>query len=446
VTQLHRSVQTLSELSTPVVQRSGDALLVDRLVVRDRSVVEYFASLPAERMADVASDAFVIGSRALAAAGGSATMAALNDHLESAVRNAQQNLTALPAIVKQQIDTLCEHYLGDEGAFVGKLDKDLQVFQNAFQPNGDVVTAIRDALAVEVRRRVAEALTPVTQALNVNNADGPLGLIHRNLLDLVTGQTELREQIRGAIRLQTQQDRSVHKGYVLEDFIGQCLGQLSSDIGDRFENCSRVPGSVINCKEGDFVSLVDPQITRGKAIIIAIEAKNRKSDTVASLCKLLTSVRDNRGATVAIGVLTNPAVTTRPIAMYGPDKIIVHLDGFGSPEAEATHRTLLEIAYYVARVQATALANGSSEQILDIGFLSDYLERIDVAITEFKTLGRNLTAIEGAVQKTRETADLLRNRVKGISEDLKLALIEIGKGQLVDAAGARSMLAIGEAS
>ena len=420
MTQLNTNAPDVSVLMRPEVRCLPDAVVIEHIIVRDRTVVDYFATAPEDRRTALAADAFVLGTRALASAAGSATMAALNDHLESAVRSAAQNLALIPGSVSQQIEGICKQYLGEGGVFPGQIGKDLQAIEAALGPNGNTLAEIRNALAAEVTRRVSEAMAPVIQALNVNDEGGPLGLINRNLQGLMSGQVELREQIGGAVRLHAQRDVSIHKGYDLENFVSASLGALASHIGDRFEDCSLVPGLIPNNKAGDFVSVIDPRLTHGTETRIAVEAKNRKSDTVTSLCRLLDTVKENRGARIVIGILANPTITTRPISMYGPDKIIVHLEAFGAAGTdEENYRTLLEMAYYIARLQAAALVDAALDSSFDPAFISECLDRIEAAVANFKTLNCNLTAIETAVEKTRNTADSMRDGIKDIANDLK---------------------------
>ncbi len=422
--QLYQDTREVVQLPSPDVRCLPDAIIIDRMTVRDPMVVDYYTAMAVDRRPLIAQDAFTIGTRALAAAGGSATMAALNDHLESAVRNAAQALTTLPAVINEQIGAVCQRYLGENGEFVEHLGKDLQSVGAILQPDGKIVTDMRDTIVAENRRRITDALAPLAQALNVNDADGPMGLVHRALQHVITGQAELRELVHSTVRLQAQRDLSIQKGYDLEEFINVCLGQLTGQLGDELENCSCTAGIVPGSKEGDFVCVIDPRLTRGRDARIGLEAKNRKSDTVMGLCRLLDSVKENRGTLVAIGVLTNPKVVTRPIALYGADKIIVHLPGFGS-EADLEHqRLLLETAYYIARLMAAACINAVPTEFLDVSFMNDHLDRLDGALGQFKTLARNLTAIELAVRKTRECGDSVRDCLKDIAAELRLALAQ----------------------
>ena len=89
------------------------------------------------------------------------------------------------------------------------LGKDLASVGAVLGADGHIVAAMRDAIAVDVRRRVTEALAPIAQALNVNDASGPLGLMQRTLQEVKLGQGEIRELVNGAIRLQTQRGVSV---------------------------------------------------------------------------------------------------------------------------------------------------------------------------------------------------------------------------------------------
>lgn len=417
MTTLHQTLP--ATLSDADVRCFPEAVEVHRLIVRDRMVVDYYAAMQGECRASSARDAFVIGTRALAAAGGSATMAALDDRLHAAVRAAGQTLTALPETVNVQIEALCARYLGENGEFVRNLGKDLASVGAVLGADGHIVAAMRDAIAVDVRRRVTEALAPIAQALNVNDASGPLGLMQRTLQEVKLGQGEIRELVNGAIRLQTQRGVSVHKGYDLEDFIEISLGELAAALGDRFENCSRSAGFVPNVKEGDFLSTVDSRLTHGCDARIVVEAKNRCSDTVAGLCRLLDSARRNRGAIVGVGVLTNPKAATNPIALYEADKIVVHLPGFGVPGTDVeAQRTLLGIAYSVARLQTVALANATPVAPLDAAVVGAHLDRLVAAAKRFSDLNRNFTAIETAVKTARTTADATRAEFDDVAADL----------------------------
>jgi hypothetical protein len=436
---------SVSHLSSPELRCLPDAVVVDRMVVHDPMVVEYYSGMPEERRADSAQDAFIIGTRALSAAGGSATMASLNDHLQSAVRAAAQNLAALPGVMSTQIDSVCRQYLGEEGRFATYLDKDLQSLGAALAADGPIVEQMRCALSADLRQRLTDALAPLTQALNVNDANGPLGLIQRSLQDVISGQVELRELINGVIRTQAARDRSVHKGYDLEDFVELCLGELTSQLGDQLENCSRTAGFIPGCKAGDFFTHVDERLTAGVDVRVVLEAKNRKNDSVAALCAALDSALENRDALVGIGVLTDTK-SARPIALYGMNKIIVHFAGFGTPDADLEYQSmLLRLAYYVARVQVVALAKSSSNETVDTAYVMAHLERLNAAIAQFRTLGRNLGAIETAVRKTRDTAEGIRDEIAAIVEDLTAALNPslraLGKATLPELAVGHSLRA-----
>jgi hypothetical protein len=350
-------------------------------------------------------------------------MAALDERLDAAVRAAGSTLATLPQSINAQIETLCTRYLGENGEFVRNLGKDLASVGTTLGADGQLVVAMRDAIADDVRRRVTESLAPIARALNVNDANGPLGLMQRTLQEVKAGQAEMRELVNGAIRFQTQRGVSVHKGYDLEDFIELCLGELAGRLSDLFENCSRSAGFVPKAKEGDFVSIVDPRLTRGCESRLVIEAKNRTSDTVKNVCTLLDSAMNNRGALVGIGVLTNPKAGASPIALFGHNKIVVHLPGFGTPDADPEYqRRLLELAYYVARLQAVAIANAAPMESLDASIVAKHLESLGAAVRRFNDLNRNFTAIETAVKTARATSDGVRAEIDAISSELHVFL------------------------
>ncbi|HEY5426372.1 MAG TPA: hypothetical protein VIJ77_07470 [Candidatus Tumulicola sp.] len=424
MTTLQPPARILTELCNPEVRCLDGTVIVDRLMVKDPMIVDYYRAITdGERRASSARDAFVVGTRALAAAGGSATMAALDERLDAAVRAAGSTLATLPQSINAQIDALCTRYLGEGGEFVRNLSKDLASVGTALGADGHVVVAMRGAIADDVRRRVTESLVPITQALNVNDPSGPLGLVQRTLQEVKAGQAEMRELVNGAIRFQAQRGVSVHKGYDLEDFIEGCLGELAGRLSDLFENCSRVAGFVPRAKEGDFVSSVDPRLTRGCEARVVIEAKNRINDTVKNLCTLLDSAMNNRGALVGIGVLTNPRAGANPIAILGHNKIVVHLPSFGTPDADPEHqRRLLEMAYYVARLQAVAIANAAPMESLDASIVAKHLESLGAAVRRFGDLNRNFTAIETAVKTARATSDAIRAEVDAISSELHALL------------------------
>lgn len=350
-------------------------------------------------------------------------MAALDDRLQSAVRGARETLTAMPDAISAQIAGICERYFTEDGVLDNRLGSRLEAVGAALASDGPVVTDMCEKLSLEIRRRVADALAPVSRALNVNDADGPLGLIARTLQDVQKQQSEVVGLLRSSMKVREQRDAGVQKGYDLEDFVEETLGQLSSRLGDRFENCSRVGGRLGNCKQGDFVSFVEAGLTRGAPAGIALEAKNRKSASVVSLCRDLDQAIANRDAVVGIGVLTNPQLSPAPIALYGTDKVVVHLPHFGTPEAEAARDgQLLELAYYVARLQAIALATCAPADAFDIAFVDEHLQRLDSSLRKFSTIKRCLTAVETSVDHARENLQALEADFAAIADELRARL------------------------
>ncbi|HEY3675969.1 MAG TPA: hypothetical protein VGK84_08235 [Candidatus Tumulicola sp.] len=394
-----------AQLSSPYVRCQGDAVFVDRMRIGDPAAVDYFSAMSPEKRSSAAQEAFVVGARALAAAGGSATMSALDERLHAAVASASARLSDVPAIIGRHVDGLCEHYFGRDGQLATQL--------------GD---SLRDVVAADVRKRVIDALEPVSRALNVNDATGPLGSIVAALHDVRCGQIELRASIEGAFAAQRQRSVSVHKGYDLEDTIEVYVGEQASRLGDRFENCSRETGALHNCKVGDFVSVVDGSVTRGSDARIVIEAKSA-AVSVKKLCDELDVAMANREAVVGIGVLANPKSGSRPIALYGPARIVVHLPAFGDPSCDVEyHRILLEFAYSAARVQAAALVQAGPAESLDAAVVGEHVDRIDAAVRRFSELKRNFTAIESAVRQARQTADSVRGEIEELSCELRATL------------------------
>lgn len=399
--------QELAGLTNPEVRCCGDAVVVDRMVVREPGIFDYYAAMRAERRPAAAHEAFSIGTRALAAAGGSATMAALDERLSDAVGNARQALSALPQAFGDRIEEIWQRYLGERGEFGARLED-------------DVLGPMREAISGDVRRRVVDALEPLAASLNVNDPNGPLGLVQRTLQELKSGQAALVQMVNASTQLRAQRETSVAKGYDLERFIETVLGELASRLGDRFENCSTVAGLMRECKEGDFVASLDPQLVHGGDVRVVVEAKNRKTESAASVSRVLKSARENRGAAVGIGVITNPSLSCAPITFSGPETILVHLPGFGAPEADAREQTtLLRLAYYVARMQAVALGVAAPGHALDSAVVYAHLDRLAAAVARFGALRRHLTGIESAVEKARGCADLLRDDIDAIAEELR---------------------------
>ncbi len=231
-----------TQLPSPNVRCQRDAVYVDRLCAIDAAVVDYYAAMDPNKRPAAAEQAFVLGTRALAAAGGSATMSALDERLQAAVASASARLTDVPALVGRHVDGLCERYFGRDGRVASQLGESL-----------------RDVVAVDVRRRISDALEPIVRALNVNDAAGPLGAIAGALHEVRCGQIELRASIEGAFAAQRQRSISVHKGYDLENVVETCVGELAGRLGDRFENCSCETGALHDSKVGDFVSIVQRQ-------------------------------------------------------------------------------------------------------------------------------------------------------------------------------------------
>jgi hypothetical protein len=419
-----RLTGSVTRLTSPEVEIRDGALVVERLIVTDATVVDYFASAGENVRGDMALTALTLGARSLASAAGSATMAALNDHLDGAVRHVRENIVALPVSLKDAMQTLCTQFLGEDGALVQQLGAAMATVDKNFAPESAQMQALREAIAGEVRKRVAEALTPLGEALNVNNAAGPLGLLNRNVQQALRQLGEIREQNNAVLRVQQERALSTQKGYDLEAFVAETVGQLASVLNDRFEDTSRVEGLKHKCKDGDFVATLDERLTP-HALHVVIEAKHRRTGSVASLCQSLDAALENRNACVAIGVLTNPSAKTRPLAMYGKNKILVHLPGFGQPDSDVdAERQLLEMAYYLGRLLALSLHTSEHVDAFDVSCLTEQLDDLERTLKTFKTLAANLTQIETAVTRTRATADEMRDELRGILGSLRSIVAE----------------------
>lgn len=421
MTMLERQLSQVSALASPEVAVSDDAVVV-HLGVRDATIVDYYRSMEEGRRPMAARNAFTIGSRALASAGGSATMAALEERLAASVETTGARLAELPQDVGNAMESLCGRYFGERGEFAQHLGEKLDAVGKQFGVDGAIVIAIRDAVAADARKRVTEALDPIVRSLNVNDADGPLGLMQRTLHEMKAGQAALHELVQSTVRVREERAIAVHKGYDLEAFAAEVLGGLAGRLGDCFEDCSRVAG-IAGCKDGDFLSQLDSQLVRGESAIV-IETKNRSTESVSSLCRTLDSARKNRNADVAIGVLTAPDLPLQPIAFYGPDKVLVHLPGFGSNEADLDQQArLVELGYYAARMQAVALAGGQPRDAIDVGLVSQHLEQLANASKKFSNLRAKFTGIEKSVEAARECADDIRAAFDAAAGELQDALV-----------------------
>ncbi|HTV91202.1 MAG TPA: hypothetical protein VMG98_00650 [Verrucomicrobiae bacterium] len=415
----------VSRLKSPEVQFDDQHLTVERLTVTDPTVVDFFRTARPEDRAELARRAFLLGGRALASASGSATMVAISDHLDRIVADAREPIVALPEVIKKQIELVCQTYLGENGTFSGHIDDAVESLGKSFSPQSTEMVKLREAIAADVRKRVVESLKPLADALNINNSDGPLGLLSHNVQQVLTRQTEIKEQVGSALRLQQERALSTKKGFDLEDVVNAVLGDLASTLNDTYEDCSRSSGVVSHSKSGDAVATISEEFAQAADLRIAVEAKNSKSETVAGLvAKLETSVR-NRRASVALGILTNPNAQTRPLAIYGRNKIVVHWPRFGLPESDEQHEaTLLETAYYMARLLAVALYKDEVTESFDPRVLDGQLEALDKAIDGLRTMAGNLTTIETAVDRARTTFENFRDNIRSICTSIRLTLAE----------------------
>ena len=417
----HAHSAPMNEARTTVTV-SGDAITVEELTLHDPALAAFVAQAPKPDRSALVERALRIGLLTLSNAGVSmsadvvkAEFERLYDRMEATQERASEALAT----------TLRDNFADGDG----RLPRTLERFLGN---DGELRRMTRD-LFDENRRdgaigRISELMgkyfdgdaSMLARLLDPTRAGSPM---HQFRSEVTTEFRSLSERIAAleeAKRVRAEERaRGTAKGSDFEDALEERLGAIARGLGDLVERCGAEGGDAMTSKKGDLVITIDPTRTRGTALRIVVEAKDR-SMPLSRMTKELAEARVNRSAAIAMAVFTPHTApsSVAPLALVG-------LDVFATYDPQTDDAVALEAAYRAARILALVTLRDAAIH-LDAGAVSRSLEDLTRQVDVVRSLKTKLTHIGSTATEVSSALDLLRAGVlRSVKElEAQLAVVE----------------------
>jgi hypothetical protein len=409
------------------VELRGSAVVIDNLVVEDRTLVELVERRLEREISALESvtDALEIGARVLDREATSAEVDAVRRELERVSAEAEHSFAERARTIGDSLEKQFERFLGEDGGAISKVldthsDDLAELVAKHF--SGDRSTAVQH----EVRDLVAKALTESRQDLlrqfSAEDGHNPLadfkaavvrevkrsGESHDKLIEKIVqleGEVKrLHDTSEAGAELAAERERGTSKGRAFEQQAFELVEAMASARGDVAHHVGD-ERSASGGKKGDVVIEVDAASGPAKGRI-AIEAKdeklskNRAWDTLnAALAE-----RDAGFAILVVGSDEKVPSGREPLHEYEGNKMIVTLD------KDALDARALELAYRYARCRC--LMTAERDLALDAAGVRDAAEEALSALRDAQKIRSSLTGANNSVKAAHDTLDAMVARVQ----------------------------------
>lgn len=316
---------------------------------------------------------------------------------------------------KGELSKLMAEYLGEEGElerimseFVGDEGKLKEALDEVFGEKGD--------LHRELERVFGTKAGLVYQLLNPANEEAPLGKLKKNLLDIMDVRREdspfrLLKKDLDEIKIalgarkasQEMAERGTQKGVPFQDRVLEALTTIALRYSDEVRDTSNEPGPLGNV--GDGVAVLNHVGASVPRIAIEVKSGAIKLKGNDSLWRELAEARENRAASITIGVVSQKhrPVKAEQLEFSQPSKaILVFVDD------EHPHDVPLEAAYKLARTLAISEVKVGSRQVTAAeitaytGSIRRSLELIQAMKRGLTSTTSKLTELHGDLEKMRQ--------------------------------------------
>jgi hypothetical protein len=411
---MHATIRPISPIR-PAPEPASDArirldaerIVIEGLVVHDRSLAAFLGDRPAGDRADLVERAVRIGLLALQDAGVTVNVDVVRAEFEKLMRQAEtvnekaaqtleQTLRANFADGDGRLPRTLEKFLGDRGALRTMVDElfDESKRDSAIGRIGSMLERYFDGDA----SKLAVLLDPT-------RLHSPMHQFRQEMTDGFKSLEERLVAIEAAASARgAERARSTAKGGDFEDLLEAMLADLARGAGDLLDRTGTDAGSVMKSKKGDFVLTLDARVARGCDVKVVVEAKDRPM-SMRAIREELREAKENRGAAVAVVVFSEAHAPSgiAPFHLVGDDVYCVIDPDDPQPatlEAAIRLARLLALASLVEReVEIDAVAVGAA--------LTAIREQLEV----IRALKTQLTSISNATKAVWTGLDTMRSNI-----------------------------------
>lgn len=385
----------------------GERITIESLALSDTGLATFVAERPADDRADLISRALRIGLLALQDAGASLDVDVVRREFESMVRRTE----TLNERVAAQVDEVLRQNFADGD---GRLPRTLESFLG---DRGQLRSFTRELFDEERRDSAIGRMrvllgsyfdgdaSRLAQLLDPTRLGSPL---HQFRVEMAKGFEALNERLTAIEAAATaragERAKSAAKGADFEDLLEGMLADVVRGSDHVVERTSDEAGNVLRSKKGDFVLTLDPATTRGAAVRIVVEAKDRAVSGRAMRDEIGEAKR-NRDAAVGLVVFS----TAHAPAGIAPFDVRMG-DVYCALDPGDPQPATLDAAVRLARLLALA-AMRETDGDVDTAAIHAALERVRAELDAVRGLKTKLTTIGTAATAVNAGLDQLRDGI-----------------------------------
>jgi hypothetical protein len=410
-----------------VVETRGDEVLIDGLVVNDRTLVELIERRIEREIAaaETVTDAIAIGARVLDREATGAEVEAVRHELERAAAEAERSFADRARTIEEGLVKQFERFLGEDGgAMSNLLDAQADEFTELVTKHFglDRNTAVQHQIKEDVKKALTDSRQDLLRQFSAQDGHNPLADFKASVVQAVkrAGDSQerlvekiaqlegevkrLRDAREAEVELTAERERGTGKGREFEQHAFDLVERMASGRGDVAHHVGD-ERSASGGKQGDIVIEVDAAAGPAKGRI-AIDAKDEKLSKNAAWAVLNAALEERDAGFAILLVAADEKVPSgrEQLHEYEGNKMIVALD------KEAMDPAALELAYRYARCRCLMAAE--RDLALDAAGVRDAAEEALSALKDAQKIRSSLTGASKGVDSARETLDSMVARVQ----------------------------------
>jgi hypothetical protein len=397
------------------------SLLIDRLEITRRDVVDFFCRLPEDEREPTLIHAIEVGVFCLERAQMSRDTEFVRRQVQGLIADVDKAATRIPGAIEaalsakigtgdgQVLEPMDRAVKAAEAAVANKLGEVRKLFADELDPGketgalGKALRTVRDLL--DPRREDSIQGAVRAAVYGITGVDGPLAKAVRDVVteavkplkDEVDG---LAKEVRGREAAREALEQTTQKGATYETRVVEELQAWATMMGAQAEHVG------VDNRPGDVLVVVTQGSLLGEPLRIVVEARDRQTpagrkviaDTIAQ------AIRERETDS---GI--NVSATRTGL---GSD-----IGDFAEGETEVgrfvacTHENL-RLALRLLLIQARLDRESSASSEVNKGLLLDQMARVRTALERIKTINRRVTEVRGGADGIEEEARALREEIR----------------------------------
>ncbi len=427
VTQLTMEAIRALKFTDQSVELRGGVVVIDNLVVEDRTLVELVERRLEREIAalETVTDALEIGARVLDREATSAEVDFVKREFERVSTEVEMSFAERARKVSEELEKRLAEFLSADG---GTMSKALEghaaelADQLASHFGADRSTAVQHQIRELLTKAMGDSRQELLRQFSAEDGHNPLADFKASVVRVVERAGKAQEQVveklahlEGEVKrlhdardaqddLAAEREKGTSKGRDFEQRVFDALEELARARGDVAHHVGDLP-SLSGGKRGDIVVEIEGATGPARALI-AFDAKDERLSKNEAW-RTLNAALDEREAGFAVLVVASDEKVPagrEPLHEYEGNKMIVAHD------KETLDVRALELAYRYARCRC--LMAGEKDLGVDAPGVRDAAGDALSALKDAQKIRRSLTGATNNVKAAQDAVDVMVSRVE----------------------------------